>query len=128
AWAYYHSRQDYARAAELFARAAELEPDTRAKFMFFTARALSRAGQEDGGLAVYRELVRRFPASAYTEQAYYRIANLEYTRGRFEEAERAYSDYLDRYARGGGGQYAGTSRYELAITRLGVGQRAAEAA
>lgn len=128
AWAYYHSRSDYHRAALLFREAAALSPDSRPKFEFFTARALSRAGENDAAIETYRELVRRYPGGAYTEQAYYRIARIEYERGHWEDAEQAFLDYLERYGRNGGGKYAGSSRYELAITRLGTKQRTREAA
>jgi soluble lytic murein transglycosylase len=128
AWAYYHSRSDYRRAALLFREAAALSPDSRPKFEFFTARAQSRAGENDAALETYRELVRRYPGGAYTEQAYYRIARIEYERGHWEDAEHAFLEYLDRYGKYGGGKYAGSSRYELAITRLGTRQRTREAA
>jgi soluble lytic murein transglycosylase len=128
AWAYYHSRKDYLQAAELFKEAAELSSDNRVKYQFFAARALSRANLDDRAISEYRELVRRYPASGYTEQAHYRIASLEYGLGRWDKAELAYSQYLDRYAKNGGGKYAGSSRYELAISRLGAKQRTDEAA
>jgi len=128
AWAYYHSRSDYLKAAELFQQAAELSPDTRAKYLFYYARALSRFSEDDRAREAYENLIRRYPGSGFTEQAYYRIARLEYGRGRWDAAERAYTDYLERYARGGGGQYASASRYELAITRLGAKQRTDDAA
>ena len=128
AWAYYHSRSDYQKAAELFREAAALSADTRIKFLFFEARALERANDFDRSLAAYRELARRYPGGPYTEQAVYRSARIEYGRGRWEAAEQAYSDYLDRYARNGGGKYASASRYELAISRIGAKQRTEEAA
>ncbi len=128
AWAYYHSRKDYVKAAELFREASELSSDTRVKYLFFAARALSRANQDDRAIALYEELAQRYPASGYTEQAQYRIAQLEYGLGRWDKAEGAYTRYLDRYAKNGGGQYAGSSRYELAISRLGAKQRTEEAA
>lgn len=128
AWAYYHSRKDYLKAAELFRQAAELSGETRVKYTFYTARALSRANLDDQAIQLYEDLVRRYPGSGYTEQAYFFIARLHYGLGRWEKAERAYTDYLDRYARNGGGKYAGSSRYELAISRLGAKQRTDEAA
>jgi soluble lytic murein transglycosylase len=128
AWAYYHSRSDYQKAAELFREAAALSADARIKFLFFEARALERANDFDRSLAAYRELTRRYPGGPYTEQAVYRSARIEYGRGRWEAAEQAYSEYLDRYARNGGGKYASASRYELAISRIGAKQRTEEAA
>lgn len=128
AWAYYHSRSDYMKAADLFREAAQLSADTRVKFLFFEARALSRAKQDDRALAAYRELVRRYPGSGYTEQAYYRSARIDYERGHWHSAERAFLDYLERYGRNGGGKYASSSRYELAIARIGAKERTDEAA
>lgn len=127
-WAYYHSRKDYLKAAELFRQAAELSGETRVKYTFYAGRALSRANLDDQAIQVYEDLVRRYPGSGYTEQAYFFIARLQYGLGRWEKAERAYTDYLDRYAKNGGGKYAGSSRYELAISRLGAKQRTDEAA
>jgi soluble lytic murein transglycosylase len=127
-WAYYHSRTDYAKAGELFREAAALSGDTRVKFLFYEARALERANENELARDAYRDLVRRYPGGSYTEQAHYRIARIEYGRGRWEAAERAYTDYLDRYARGGGGQYATSSRYELAVARIGAKERTEEAA
>jgi soluble lytic murein transglycosylase len=128
AWAYYHSRTDYAKAGELFREAASLSPDTRAKFLFYEARALERANENELALDAYRDLMRRYPGGPYTEQAHYRLARIEYGRGRWEAAERAYTDYLDRYARNGGGKYASSSRYELAVARIGAKERTEEAA
>lgn len=128
AWAYYYSRSDYAKAAQLFRQAADDSPDTRIKYLFFEARALSRAYDYDAALAAYRDLVRRYPGGSYTEQAYYRIARIEYERGAWANAERAFSDYLDRYGKGAGGKYAAASRYELAIARIGGRERTDEAA
>jgi soluble lytic murein transglycosylase len=128
AWAYYHSRTDYAKAGELFREAASLSADTRVKFLFYEARALERQSENELALDAYRDLVRRYPAGSYTEQAHYRIARIEYGRGHWDAAERAYDHYLDRYARNGGGKYASSSRYELAVARIGAKQRTEEAA
>jgi soluble lytic murein transglycosylase len=128
AWAYYHSRNDYLKAAELFREAAQLSADTRIKFLYYEARALSRAGENERALAAYRELLRRYPGGPFSEQAYYRIARIEYERGHWQAAERAYLDYLDRYSRKGGGKYARSSQYELALSRIGAKERTDEAA
>lgn len=127
-WAYYHSRQDYSKAYELFRQAAQQSEDARVKYLYFAARALSRANQDDGAISEYRALVQRYPGSGYAEQAYYRIARLEYGRGRWDKAERAYTEYLERYGKNSSGERASTSRYELAITRLASGQHTDEAA
>jgi soluble lytic murein transglycosylase len=128
AWAYYHSRTDYAKARELFHEAATLSADTRVKFLFYEGRALERANENELALAVYRDLVRRHPGGPFSEQAHYRLARIEYGRGNWEGAERAYTDYLERYARAGGGKYASASRYELAVARIGAKERTEDAA
>jgi soluble lytic murein transglycosylase len=128
AWAYYHSRRDYLKAADLFRQASEKASGLRAKYMFYEARALSRADRDLEAIDKYAELVRRFPDAGYTEQAHYRIARLHYGLGHWEKAVVAYSQYLERYAKGGGGKYGSASRYELAISRLGAKQRTEEAA
>ena len=128
AWAYYHSRRDYVKAADLFRQASEQAAGTRAKYMFYEARALSRADRDLEAIDKYAELVRRFADAGYTEQAHYRIARLHYGLGHWEKAVAAYSQYLERYARDGGGKYGSASRYELAISRLGAKQRTEEAA
>ncbi len=127
AWAYYYSRRDYARAAGLFREAASQSNDNRIRHLFFAARARSRANQDDQAIAEYKQLLVQYPGSGYTEQAHYRIAHLEYGLGRWENAEKAYTEYLDRFGKNGG-EYTSVSRYELAIARLGAKQRTDEAA
>jgi soluble lytic murein transglycosylase len=127
-WAYYHSRQDYGKAAELFRAAAEQSEDARVKYLFFAARALSRDNLDQQAISAYQELAQRYPSSPYAEQAYYRTARLYYGLGQWDKAERAYNDYLDRYGRSSNGERATTSRFELAVTRLAERQRTDEAA
>lgn len=128
AWAHYYSRRDYGRAAELFREAAEQSSRNRSRHLFFAARARSRANEDDAAIAEYKQLLQRYPGSGYIEQAYYRIASLEYGLGRWENAEKAYTEYLDRFTKHGRGRYASASRYALAIARLGAKQRTDEAA
>jgi soluble lytic murein transglycosylase len=127
-WAYYHARTDYGRASTLFRTAAEQSEESRVKYLFFTARALSRNNQDEQAISEYQALAQRFPASPYAEQARYRIARLHYSLGHWSDAERAYSDYLERYGKNGSGERLSTSRFELAVTRLALRQRTDEAA
>ena len=127
-WAYYHSRQDYGKAVELFRAAAEQSEDSRVKYLFFAARALSRDNLDQQAIGEYQDLTKRYPSSPYAEQAYYRIARLHYGLGQWDKAERAYSDYLERYGKNANGERATTSRFELAVTRLAERQRTDEAA
>jgi soluble lytic murein transglycosylase len=127
AWAYYYSRRDYEKAAELFRQAADLSIEGKVRNLFFEARALSRANQDERAIARYTDLIQRFPGNEFTEQAYYRIARLQYDLGKWNAAEQAYAAYLDRYGRTGGGRYAAASRYELSISRLAAKERTEEA-
>lgn len=126
-WAYYYSRRDYARAADLFRQAAAQSSENRVRHLFFAARARSRANQDDQAINEYKQLLAQYPGNGFTEQTQYRIAHLEYGLGRWEKAEKAYTEYLDRFGKHGG-EYASASRYELAIARLGAKQRTHEAA
>jgi len=127
-WAYYHSRQDYGKAVALFQAAAEQSEDSRVKYLFFAARALSRDNRDDQAILAYQDLTRRYPSSPFAEQANYRMARLYYGLGQWDKAERAYSEYLERYGKNSSGERASTSRFELAVTRLAERQRTDEAA
>lgn len=127
-WAYYHSRSDYGKAVALFQSAAEKSEDSRVKYLFFAARALSRDNRDAQAIDAFQALARRFPTHPFAEQAYYRIARLYYGLGQWDKAERAYNEYLDRYGRNSNGERASTCRFELAVTRLASRQRTDEAA
>lgn len=127
-WAYYHARTDYGRASTLFRTAAEQSEEARVKYLFFAARALSRNNQDEQAISEYQALIRRYPQSPYAEQARYRIARLHYSLGQWNDAERAYNEYLERYGKGGSAERLSTSRFELAVTRLALRQRTDEAA
>ena len=127
-WAYYHSRSDYGKAVALFQSAAEKSEESRVKYLFFAARALSRDNRDAQAIDAFQALARRFPTHPFAEQAYYRIARLHYGLGQWDKAEHAYSEYLDRYGKNSNGERASTCRFELAVTRLAARQRTDEAA
>lgn len=127
-WAYYHSRQDYGKAVTLFQAAAEQSEDSRIKYLFFAARALSRDNRDGQAILAYQDLTQRYPSSPFAEQANYRMARLYYGLGQWDKAERAYTEYLERYGKNSSGERAATSRFELAVTRLAERQRTDEAA
>lgn len=125
AFAYYRSRSDYERAAELFREASELSPEGRVKHRFFSARALSRAHFDDEAIVEYGRLAKEYPRTGFAERAVFRIARLHYGLGRWGQAEKAYDAYLEQYP---GGRFVSSSRYERAISQLGGKHRANEAA
>ena len=117
AFALYNARRDYARASELFARAARGPGTDPAESLFYAARALSRDQQDELAIRGYRDLTTRFPRSSYAEQASYLTARIHYAAGRFADAARAYDAYLARYAKGGSRAEA---LYERSVTWLAL--------
>ncbi len=115
AWAYYHSRAHYAKAAALFHEAASLSEEERPRFLFYAAKSHSRSHDDYKAIAEYRALAEQFPGSGYVERALFRVPRLYYGRARFEEAEAHYLKYLERFPYG---QYVSSAKYDLAISRL----------
>ncbi|HTV21643.1 MAG TPA: transglycosylase SLT domain-containing protein, partial [Polyangiaceae bacterium] len=123
-WAHYRSRDDYARAAQLLEKAASLDGGNRASDLFKAASAWSRANQVKRALALYDQIVRRYPNSRAAEQAMHSKAHTFYSSGRWSEAARAYSQYLSRYERGKRAKkarFVRQSRYERAVAWLAQG-------
>lgn len=118
AWAEYKSRGDYRKASRLFAQAAELDPGHRTQDLFFSARALSRAHDDEAAIEAYLALAKRAPSSSYAEQSRYLAARLYFLLGRFREAALAFNDYERRY---GKGRYLADVRYQRGLTRLALG-------
>ncbi|HWO13404.1 MAG TPA: transglycosylase SLT domain-containing protein, partial [Polyangiaceae bacterium] len=124
AFAHYRARDDYARAAQLFEKAARLEPDAGASDLFKAASAWSRSKQTKRALALYDQIMRRYPNSRAAEQALHSKANTYYSSGRYGDAARAYTRYLERYDRGKRARkarFVRQSRYERAIAWLAIG-------
>jgi soluble lytic murein transglycosylase len=123
-WAHYRSRSNYARAAQLLEKAAGLDGGDRASDLFKAASAWSRTGQVKRALALYDQIVRRYPNSRAAEQALHSKAHTFYSSGRWGEAARAYTHYLSRYERGKRAKrarFVRQSRYERAVAWLAQG-------
>jgi soluble lytic murein transglycosylase len=123
-WAHYRSRANYAKAAQLLEKAASLDGGDRASDLFKAASAWSRANQVKRALALYDQIVRRYPNSRAAEQALHAKANTFYSSGRWGEAARAYTQYLSRYERGKKARrarFVRQSRYERALSWLAAG-------
>jgi soluble lytic murein transglycosylase len=121
--AYYRSRSDDAKAAVLFEEAARRSRGTRVADLFDAARAWTRARQADRALAMYRKVAEDHSGTSHSERARYRLARLNFSSGRWDEAERAYTHYLRRYARSSTLKGAlSTCRYERAVAQLAGGR------
>lgn len=125
AFAFYYARRDYARANELFLKAARGPGVDAAESMFYAARSLARAQDDEKAVRGYREVRARFPKSSYAEQASYLIARTHYAAGRFADADKAYGAYLSEF--GARARSRADAIYERAVTWLALG-RAPEAA
>ncbi|MEO8183466.1 MAG: transglycosylase SLT domain-containing protein, partial [Deltaproteobacteria bacterium] len=121
--AHYRSRSDYRKAAQLYEQAARHDTGPVSDWMS-AAEAWSRGRQVGRAARLYREIVRRHPSGSVAERARYALAQLYFSHGRWEEADRAYTRYLERYARPGRrprGRHLNASHYERAIARLAAG-------
>ncbi len=116
AQALYRSRSNYARAAELYRRAAELSPKNRELHRYLEAKSLSRAEKDPEAIAKYDELARRVPNSQVGDDALYEAARLRFIDGLWSEAVTSYEGYLKRRSRTG--RHVQSARYELAVARL----------
>lgn len=118
-WALYQAR-DFSRAAEVLAEASRQGGEHAAHDLFHSARALSRAHQDDRAIAVYAEVARRYKRSAFAEQSRFLSARLLYVGGRWKEAASAYSAYASRHAKDG--RFSRQVHYEQAVALLASGQ------
>lgn len=122
AFAFYYSRRDYARAHELFLKAARGPGTDPAESAFYAARSLARAQDDDKAVRGYREVRARFPKSSYAEQAAYLIARTHYAAGRFADADKAYGAYLAGF--GSRARSRTDAVYDRAVTWLALGRHA----
>jgi soluble lytic murein transglycosylase len=125
ALAFYHAREDYPRAAELFRKAARGAGVDPAEASFFAARSLARAQDDAGAVRGYREVLDRFARTSFGEQAAYLIARTHYAAGAFADAVTAYDAYLARF--GGKARFRADALYERGVTYLALGRHAAAA-
>jgi soluble lytic murein transglycosylase len=119
AFAWYMSRQDDAKASELFEQAAKLGSRDVARDLYYAARARSRINELTRATALYDEIAQRFPKSGWAEQARYLAARSAYIGGQWPDAAARYARYLTRF--GARGKFAEAAEYELAISELAAG-------
>lgn len=125
AWAYYRGRTRYEEAFELFKRAAAAEPRRRVRRLYYAARALSRAQQDERAIVEFRKLADRYPRDSFGERARYRVARLYAANAKWARADAAYGLYLRQYPRG---RFVTGSRKGRALAHLLLGKKLRTAA
>ncbi|MEO7033057.1 MAG: transglycosylase SLT domain-containing protein [Polyangiaceae bacterium] len=126
AFALYSARADYAKAAELFERAAREDPDSAPQALFYAARALSRAQLDERAIAGYERVARQFPKTGWAEQAQYLSARLRFIAGEYVKARALYDTYLKQY--GKLARFGNDASYERALCALETDQALSAAA
>jgi len=120
AFALYAARSNYAKAAELFERAAREDPANAARSLFFAARALSRGQLDERAIAGYERVARQFPKSDFAEQAQYLSARLRFIAGDYSKARGQYDKYLAAF--GKRARFGNDASYERALCALETDQ------
>jgi peptidoglycan lytic transglycosylase len=120
AFALYASRSNYAKAAELFERAAREDPQSAPRALFFAARALSRGQLDERAISGYERVARQFPKSDWAEQAQYLSARLRFIAGDYLKARALYDKYLAAF--GKRARFGNDANYERALCALETDQ------
>ena len=116
----YKMRRRYADAGELLLRVA---PEMKsAEALFHGARAMSRADHDDDAIRWYREVVRRYPRTAWAEEAQYLTGWLEFNRGNFRAAIGPLEEALRRYP---ASKWATNARWFTAMSHYLLGEHEA---
>lgn len=120
AFALYASRSNYAKAAELFERAAREDPENAPRALFFAARALSRGQLDERAIAGYERVARQFPRTDWAEQAQYLSARLRFIAGEYVKARGLYDRYLSVF--GKRARFGNDASYERGLCALETDQ------
>jgi soluble lytic murein transglycosylase len=120
AFALYAARSNYAKAAELFERAAREDHENAPRALFYAARALSRGQLDERAIAGYERVARQFPKSDWAEQAQYLSARLRFIAGDYLKARGLYDRYLTMF--GKRARFGNDANYERALCALETDQ------
>ncbi len=115
----YKMRRRYADAGALLLAVA---PTMGAEALFHGARALSRADHDDDAIRWYREVVARYPRTAWAEEAQYLTGWLEFNRGQFRAAIAPLAEALRRYPKS---KWADDAAWFLAMAHFFLDEPAA---
>jgi soluble lytic murein transglycosylase len=113
--------REYNDAAKAFREASAVKSGHEAEDLHYAGRSLARANRDEEAVKTYREVVARWPKSAFAEKSAYYAARLELQDGHFKEAEQAYTRYLATYKKG---DHRDEAEYERAVARLSSGDAA----
>jgi len=120
AFSLYAARGDYAKAAELFERAAREDPESAPQALFYAARSLSRGQLDERAISGYERVSRQFPKTGWAEQAQYLSARLRFIAGEYLKARSLYDTYLAQY--GKHARFGNDASYERALCALETDQ------
>jgi len=120
AFALYAARSNYAKAAELFERAAHEDPENAPRALFYAARSLSRGQLDERAIAGYERVARQFPKTDWAEQAEYLSARLRFIAGEYLKARGLYDKYLAAF--GKRARFGNDASYERALCALETDQ------
>jgi len=120
AMALYKARR-YDEAAKAFRDAAAVAKKSykaarEAEDLYYAAKSLSRSGDEQAAIKLYRDVAARHKKTAFAERAQYLVGSLLLQTGQFAEAHKAHAAYLAIY--GKKGDHRGDAAYERALALL----------
>ncbi|NOU29925.1 MAG: transglycosylase SLT domain-containing protein [Polyangiaceae bacterium] len=95
----YKAKTAYTEAFQAYGACAADPGPNQAEYAFLSARALSRADQDDKAIAAFARVESRFPKSPFAEQASFLAARLHLLHGKWKEAARAFDEADRRYPR-----------------------------
>lgn len=121
ALALYNAREDYPRAATLFAEAARKSKQLSNEALYHEARTLTRAHRTHEALSKYQALSRK--TGEYTEDASFQVARMALLEGKWTQAVEAFDAYKKKYPRSN--RYRSAWSREMPVARLLAGQAAA---
>ncbi|MFO0555058.1 MAG: transglycosylase SLT domain-containing protein [Polyangiaceae bacterium] len=107
--------RNYQKAADAFIAASKLESGRTAEQLYYAGRALARSKKEDEGAKRYREVLKRFKKGLWAERASYQLAQLYLGQGRYDDAVKAFTEYLANFPDGSSRDDA---EYALALALL----------
>ncbi len=117
AWAYYNSRSDYLKAAQLFASAAAHGGPDKKEHLYYEAKSLARSHRDQDAIAKYERVTAL--GGNFADHAAYQAAHLKFIDGRWSDAIKAYETYLKKFGKNAKHRQAIAS--ELPIVRLAAG-------
>ncbi len=115
AWAWYRSRTDYSKAAQLFADAVSAGGKNKRLALYYQGKSLARADRDLEALKIYAQLAPL--GGEYADHASYQLGRLNYILGDFSAAISAYQAYQKRFRRG---RHQKETIRELAVALLGA--------